>query len=117
MNLTRRRIQWWIGGALGAVVLLAAGLRHHVSNVPDDLDLSATRLSAEGLYRISYVSRSDPIPLNRIQGSKNNLLPTTARFSPTTTFTTPGSPVVPACRRTLEERAVHGRSATMSSIA
>jgi len=56
----------WVGGIFGALVLVAAGLFHWLNDVPDDLDLSATRLSAQGLYRIRYVSRRDPIPLNQI---------------------------------------------------
>jgi len=66
MSHSRRRILWWIGGVFGGVVLLAAGVLHHLDYVPDGLDLSATRLSAQGAYRISYVSRRNPIPLNQI---------------------------------------------------
>ena len=62
----RRRRLWWIGGGLGGLVLLAAGVLYHLHYVPADLDLSATRLSAQGVYRISYVSRRDPIPLSQI---------------------------------------------------
>ena len=66
MSHSRRRILSWIGGVLGGLVLLAAGVLYHLSYVPGDLDLSTIRLSAQGVYRISYVSRRDPIPLNQI---------------------------------------------------
>ena len=62
----RRRLLWWIGG----VVLLATGgygvVSYHMKSVPPDLDRSATRLSEQGVYRVSYVSRRDPIPVNQI---------------------------------------------------
>lgn len=47
-------------------MLLGGGALYHLHYVPADLDLSTTRLSAQRLYRISYVSRRDPIPLNQI---------------------------------------------------
>jgi hypothetical protein len=62
----RRRLVWSIGGVIGGLVLLAAGVLYHLHHVPADLDLSATRLSAQGVYRVSYVSRRDPIPVNQI---------------------------------------------------
>lgn len=63
----RRRLVWSIGGVIGGLVLLlAAGVLYHLHYVPADLDLSATRLSAQGVYRVSYVSRRDPIPVNQI---------------------------------------------------
>src|SRR5712691_7747122 len=62
----RRKILWWIGGVLAGLVLLAAGMLYHLNHVPADLDLSTTRLSTRGTYRIGYVSRRDPIPFNQI---------------------------------------------------
>ena len=61
-----RRMLWWLGSGLGGLVLLAAGVIYHLNYVPADLDLSAIRLSARGVYRISYVSRRDPIPVSQI---------------------------------------------------
>lgn len=47
-------------------MLLGGGAFYHLHHVPDNLDLSATRLSARGLYRMRYVPRRDPIRLNQI---------------------------------------------------
>lgn len=47
-------------------MVLGAGAFYHLHYVPADPDLSSTRLSARGLYQITYVSRRDPIPLNQI---------------------------------------------------
>jgi len=66
MGSSRRSILRWTGGVLAGLVLLAAGIAYHLHHVPDDLDLSANRLSAQSLYRVSYASRRAPIPLNQI---------------------------------------------------
>ena len=63
---SRQRVFWWTGGVLAGLLLLAAGLLYHSKYVPANLDLSTTRLSTHGTYKIGYVSRRDPIPLNQI---------------------------------------------------
>jgi hypothetical protein len=67
---SRQRIFRSTGGVLVGVliglVLVAAGILYHLNHVPADLDLSTTRLSAHGIYKVGYVSRRDPIPLNQI---------------------------------------------------
>lgn len=58
------------GIAAGAIVLalvaLALGMVAWMSYVPADLDLSTTRLSAQGAYRVSYEPRRGPIAVNQI---------------------------------------------------
>jgi len=63
---SRQRIFRWTGGVLIGLVLVAAGMLYHSNYVPADLDLSTTRLSTHGTYKVGYVSRRDPIPLNQI---------------------------------------------------
>jgi hypothetical protein len=64
-NLLKR-----VGIIVGAIVLvlvaLALGLAAWMSYVPADLDLSTTRLSAQGVYRVSYEPRRGPISVNKI---------------------------------------------------
>jgi hypothetical protein len=44
------------------------GHEHKMTGTSDDLDLSVTRLSAEGSFRVSYRSDIAPIPINSIHG-------------------------------------------------
>jgi hypothetical protein len=56
-----------IAGAVVLVLLVAvAGLMAWMSYVPADLDLSTTRLSAQGAYRVSYEPRRGTVPVNQI---------------------------------------------------
>ncbi|HYN87186.1 MAG TPA: FixH family protein [Ardenticatenaceae bacterium] len=65
-----RRPLFWAGITLGGLFLAAAigmaVMMWRMSYVPSDLDLSTTRLSDNGLFRGSYVSRADPIEINQI---------------------------------------------------
>jgi hypothetical protein len=63
---SRKRVFLWAGGALAGLALLGAGIFYHLSYVPADLDLSTTRLSTQGTYRIGYVAQRDPVPLNQM---------------------------------------------------
>jgi hypothetical protein len=66
----RRRLLRWIGGTVGAIVLLWLAwigfAMWRMNYVPADLDLSTTRLSEQGLYQSSYVPDAEAIPINRI---------------------------------------------------
>jgi hypothetical protein len=69
-GVARKRLLTRIGIVVGAIVLvlvaLAVGLAAWMSYVPADLDLSTTRLSAQGTYRVSYQPRRGPIAVNKI---------------------------------------------------
>jgi hypothetical protein len=70
VQVTNRR-KLVIGLAIaGGVLLLFAGLLaamiNRMNDVPANLDLSASRLSDNGLYRVSYTSSADPLPVNRL---------------------------------------------------
>jgi len=60
----------WIGGILGGLVLLLAivfgVMVARMSDVPSDLDYSATRLSDDGFYRVSYIASPGKIPINQM---------------------------------------------------
>ncbi len=69
----RRRWIWWIGGALGLLLLLGAiwfqlMLRNMAdeNTPPADLDVARTRVSAQGLYRGSYTPTLDPITIDKL---------------------------------------------------
>ncbi len=65
-----RRILRWIAGIAGGIVLVIAALfgfmLYRMSYVPADLDLATTRLSNQGVYRVSYEPRRGPIVINQI---------------------------------------------------
>ncbi len=69
----RRRWIWWSAGTLGALLLLggiwfALMLRTMAqeNTPPPDLDVSRTRLSAQGLYRGTYSSTLEPITIDKL---------------------------------------------------
>jgi hypothetical protein len=66
----RRRAWKWIAlgiGTLVLAVLLAYGfMLYRMNYVPTDLDLTTTRLSNQGLYRVSYAPNRPPIAINQI---------------------------------------------------
>jgi hypothetical protein len=64
-----RKVRPWLWWAAGLVLLLlvAAGvLISSMSFVPNDLDYSTTRLSEQGLYKVTYVAEINPVPINQI---------------------------------------------------
>lgn len=64
-----RKVRPWLWWAAGLVLLLlvAAGvLISSMSFVPNDLDYSTTRLSEQGLYKVTYVADINPVPINQI---------------------------------------------------
>ncbi len=72
-GLSRRRWLWWIAGALGGLILLGGiwfGLmlrRMADENTPPpNLDVSRTRVSAQGLYRGTYTPGLDPITIDKL---------------------------------------------------
>lgn len=66
MHPTRRLIVMGTG-LLTLTGLVAAGLhRGRASGVPAGLDTTARRLSANGLYRVSYTSEPAPVPVHRL---------------------------------------------------
>ena len=61
----------WIAGALLGAAALYFGMMNVMmakmnSEVPSDLDYSTTRLSENGLYRISYTASTNNVPINQI---------------------------------------------------
>lgn len=63
------RKQLIVGGlaALVVIVLGFAGVTFaRMSYVPPDLDYSLTRLSANGVYRVTYSSSTTPVPVNQL---------------------------------------------------
>ena len=71
--VSRRRWLWWIAGALGALLLLGGiwfGLmlrRMADENTPPpNLNVSRTRVSAQGLYRGTYTPGLDPITIDKL---------------------------------------------------
>ena len=49
-------------------VKIDRGHEHEMTRVPDDLDVSVTRPSDSGTFRVSYRSSVTPIPVNSIHG-------------------------------------------------
>jgi hypothetical protein len=66
----RARVWKWILGGAGALLLVALAafgfMLWRMNYIPADLDLSATRLSNQGLYRVSYAPRRGPIAINQL---------------------------------------------------
>jgi hypothetical protein len=66
----RRRMLRWIAGIAGGIILVIVALfgfmLYRMSYVPADLDLATTRLSNQGVYRVSYEPRRGPIAINQI---------------------------------------------------
>jgi len=46
--------------------LLACSLAVAMGSKPSDVDYSTTRLSDKGVYKVTFFSLSDPLPLNKI---------------------------------------------------
>ena len=63
---TLKRLGIVAGAIVLALVAAAIGLAAWMSYVPADLDLSTTRRSAQGVYRVSYQPRRGPIAVNQI---------------------------------------------------
>jgi hypothetical protein len=66
----RTRVWKWILGGAGALLLVALAafgfMLWRMNYIPADLDLSTTRLSNQGLYRVSYAPRRGPIAINQL---------------------------------------------------
>jgi hypothetical protein len=66
----RSRFLVWTAGFIGGGVFLAVlgvvALIWRMHEVPTDLDLSRTRLSAQGLYQATIRPEAEPIPVNKI---------------------------------------------------
>jgi hypothetical protein len=61
-----KRLAIIAGAVVLALIAAVAGLAAWMSYVPADLDLSTTRMSAQGAYRVSYQPRRGPVPVNQI---------------------------------------------------
>ena len=60
-----RPLLWWAAGLV--LLLVAAGvLISSMSFVPNDLDYSTTRLSEQGLYKVTYIAEINPVPINQM---------------------------------------------------
>ena len=66
----RKARKVWLG-IVGVVVLViavvVAGGIYYMSYVPDDLDLSTSLPTEQGLYQVAYTAEINPIPINQIQ--------------------------------------------------
>src|SRR4051812_16470783 len=66
----RKRVWKWIVAAIGALLLVVlAGLGFmfwRMNYIPADLDLATTRLSSQGVYRVTYAPRRAPIAINQL---------------------------------------------------
>lgn len=64
------RIILWIGGIFGGLILLLAiafgVMAARMNYVPSDLDYSTTRLSDNGLFRVSYTASTGAVPINQM---------------------------------------------------
>lgn len=60
--------KWRIGaGAVIAVLVIAfVAMMFRMTYVPNDLDTSTTVMTAQGLFRTSYVSDQQPVPINQM---------------------------------------------------
>ncbi len=70
---SRRRWIWWTAGTLGVLLLLGAiwfalMLRRMAdeNTPPPDLDVSRTRLSAQGLYSATYTPSLEPLAIDKL---------------------------------------------------
>ncbi len=67
------RKQWIVGG-LTALIVIALGYPAFtlikMSYIPPNLDYASTRLSANGLYRVTYSSSDTPVPVNQLHSWK-----------------------------------------------
>lgn len=67
------RKQWIIGGLVSFIVIglgYAAFSMIKMSYVPPNLDYSLTRLSDNGVYRVTYSSSETPVPVNELHSWK-----------------------------------------------
>ena len=66
----RRRILRWIAGIAGGIVLVFAAwfgfMLYRMNYVPSDLDLATSRLSNQGVFRVSYAPKHSPIGINQL---------------------------------------------------
>lgn len=65
------RILFWLGGILGGLVLTYVIAMNMMmakmnSQVPADLDYSTTRISDDGLFKVSYTTSTGSVPVNQI---------------------------------------------------
>jgi hypothetical protein len=60
----------WIVSIAGGLVIVSAiylgTMRVRMNSVPSDLDYSTTRVSDNGLFRVSYAASTGPIPVNQM---------------------------------------------------
>jgi hypothetical protein len=64
--LRRRRTWKWIAGLVSAALLVVWAALGVVMLRPPERDYATTRLSEQGLFRVSYTSDSTPIPINQL---------------------------------------------------
>ena len=57
---------WWVAGLVLLLLVAAGVLISSMSFVPTDLDYSTTRLTEQGVYEVTYVSKVNPIPVNQM---------------------------------------------------
>lgn len=66
-----RPIWRWVlglgGGLLALFAIAFAVMLLRMNDVPSNLDYATTRLSAQGIYKISYISDRGAVPVNEMQ--------------------------------------------------
>lgn len=68
---SRRRIWRWalglVGGLLTLSIIAFVAMQMRMNYVPSNLDYATTRLSAQGIYKVSYTSDLGAVPVNQMQ--------------------------------------------------
>ncbi len=69
----RQRWIWWVGSIVGSVILVGAialflmlRAMANGNTPPPNLDVARTRVSAQGVYRGTYMPSLDSIPINQL---------------------------------------------------
>lgn len=64
------RIVLWVGGVLSGLILLLAFtfgvMAARMNYVPSDVDYATTRLSDNGLFKVSYTASTGIVPINQM---------------------------------------------------
>jgi len=63
----RKRYYGWVaGGLLLLLVVAATAVVIHRNRTPDELDMSTSKLSEDGLYRVAIIPAVEPVPINQM---------------------------------------------------
>lgn len=68
---SRRRTWRWVlglgGGLLALFIIAFVAMLMRMNYVPSNLDYATTRMSAQGLYKVGYISDLGTVPVNQMQ--------------------------------------------------